>query len=182
MGVRAFYYRRAQQEGGPAEYREERLTRLRRILGLPFPIILLAYMIYPPLFSWAAFPLPLWARWIGVLLSVVSLLLIVWVQWALDLNFSHILHLRAEHTLVEHGPYRWVRHPMYTTHFIHGISIVLLTSSWLVGGLYLVAFSLIVLARLHKEEQAMLEKFGGAYRQYMRRTGRFLPRLRPGHD
>jgi protein-S-isoprenylcysteine O-methyltransferase Ste14 len=35
----------------------------------------------------------------------------------------------------------------------------------------------IVLLRIQREERAMIEKFGDAYREYMKRTGRFLPRV-----
>ena len=177
MGIRAFYYRRVQKQAGPAEFKESAMTRIRRIAGLPFPFLLLAYMLYPALLSFASFGLPIWAQWLGVGLGILSLGLIWWVQAALNLNFSHILHVREQHSLVRHGPYRWVRHPMYTTHFIHGFSILLLTANWLVGGLYLLSFGLIVIFRLRNEEALMLERFGQEYRSYMRSTGRFFPRL-----
>ncbi len=47
-------------------------------------------------------------------------------------------------------------------------------TQWL--GLALAALSLIVVARLRREEQTMLDRFGDLYRAYMARTGRFWPR------
>ena len=175
MGIRAYYYRKATRLGGERELKEDRLTLARRILGIPFVLILLGYMIYPPLLSWATLPLPLWAQWLGVILVLGSLALIWWVQWALDLNFSHILHLRQSHTLVTYGPYRWVRHPMYTTLYMHGLATLLLTRNWLIGGAYLLSLTAIILLRLKNEEALMLETFGEDYRAYMEHTGRFLP-------
>jgi protein-S-isoprenylcysteine O-methyltransferase Ste14 len=177
MGIRAYYFRKAQQQGGHAEYKEEKMTKIRQTVGWIFPLTLLAYMIRPSILGWATVPLPVWAQWTGVVLGLASLALIWWVQWALDLNFAVILHIRDQHTLITNGPYTWVRHPMYTTLYIHGISSLLLTSNWFVGGLYLLALTLIVVFRLNNEEATMIEKFGDEYRKYMARTGRFLPKL-----
>ncbi len=177
FGIRAYYVRRVQKLGGAAEYKESELSKARKILGLPFPFLILAYMVYPASLGWFTLPLPTWVHWVGVTLGVGSLLLIWWVQWALDLNFSTTLHVRENHTLVTHGPYKWVRHPMYTTLYLNGLAILLLTGNLLLGGFYLGALTVIVIVRLANEERTMLEKFGDQYRTYMQRTGRFLPGL-----
>lgn len=75
------------------------------------------------------------------------------------------------------GPYRYVRHPMYTALFHSMWAILLLTRNWLVGGVPLVGLCVIVLLRIQREERAMVDNFGDAYREYMKRTGRFLPRV-----
>jgi protein-S-isoprenylcysteine O-methyltransferase Ste14 len=62
--------------------------------------------------------------------------------------------------------------------FIFLLSLVLLTGNWFIGGVPLLALTLVVVWRLGREEAAMIEKFGDDYRAYMRRSGRFLPRLR----
>ncbi len=178
MAIRAFYYRKAHQHQGPVTYLENRMTRLRRTLGLTFPFLLLAYIFYPALLSRFTLGLPIWAQWLGLAIGVLSLGLTWWVQWALDINFSDVLHVREEHTLVRHGPYRWVRHPMDTTIFLNGIAVLLPTRNWLFGGFYLMSLTLIVAFRVRNEEHAMIERFGQPYREYMRRNNRFLPRLR----
>jgi len=177
MGIRAYYFRKAQQKGGKAEYQEQKMTKVRQTIGWIFPLTLFTYMLWPSILGWATLPLPEWAQWAGVALGLASVALIWWIQWALDLNFAVILHVRENHTLVKHGPYRWVRHPMYTTLYLHGLSTLLLTRNWLVGGLYLLALTGIVVVRLKNEEAAMIEKFGDEYRTYMRQTGRFFPKL-----
>jgi protein-S-isoprenylcysteine O-methyltransferase Ste14 len=65
---------------------------------------------------------------------------------------------------------------MYTALFLSMLAILLLTRNWLVGGIPLVGLCVILLMRLPREERAMIERFGDAYREYMKRTGRFLPR------
>jgi protein-S-isoprenylcysteine O-methyltransferase Ste14 len=66
---------------------------------------------------------------------------------------------------------------MYTALFLSLSVILLLTRNWLVGGIPLVGLCVILLMRLPREEHAMIERFGDAYREYMKRTGRFFPRV-----
>jgi protein-S-isoprenylcysteine O-methyltransferase Ste14 len=148
------------------------------IVGIPFMLSLLVYMFRPGWFAWSALPLPAWVQWVGLVLGITSLPLILWVQAALGSNFSTTLLVRQDHDLVTQGPYRWVRHPMYTVLFVHLVALLLLSANWFIGGVPLLAFALIVATRLKNEERVMAEKFGPAYQDYMRRTGRFLPRLK----
>ena len=94
---------------------------------IPFMLILLAYMFSPQILSWARVDLPEWMQWVGVILGAASIPLILWVQRTLGSNFSTRLHVREEHTLVTDGPYRWVRHPMYTALYMNLIAVFLLT-------------------------------------------------------
>lgn len=176
--IRAAYNRKAEQERGAVEYKEgQRHVLLRLIFGIPFMLLLVGYVVWPRLLGWAALPLPRWSQWLGLALGLVSLPLVWWVQWALGANFSTTLHVRDEHTLVTHGPYRWVRHPMYTVLYVHLLALFLLTANGFIGGVPLVALTLIVVTRLSNEEATMTEVFGDRYRHYAGRTGRFLPRL-----
>jgi len=197
--IRAYFHKKAGQSRGPVEYKEGKWhTALRLIVGIPFMLSLLVYMVQPGWFAWAALPLPVsclacvsnlanrqirqeageGAQWVGLILGIASLPLILWVQAALGSNFSTTLLVRQDHDLVTQGPYRWVRHPMYTVLFVHLVALLLLSANWFIGGLPLLAFTLIVATRLKDEERVMAEKFGPAYMDYMRRTGRFLPRLK----
>ncbi|HEX9840651.1 MAG TPA: isoprenylcysteine carboxylmethyltransferase family protein [Anaerolineales bacterium] len=163
---------------GQVEYKEGKLnTALRALIGAVFFLGVLFYIVRPQVLAWAELPLPQWLQWLGVVLGVVSLPLLVWTQQALGSNFSTTLHVRQEHTLVTSGPYLYVRHPMYTALFLSMSAILLLTRNRIVGGVPLVGLCVIVLPRIQREERAMIEKFGDAYREYMKRTGRFLPRV-----
>lgn len=177
-GIRAYYHRLAARTRGRVEYREGKLHQgLRLAFGIPFMLLLVGYMLWPGLLGFARLSLPGWAQATGAVLGITSLPLIAWVQAALGSNFSTTLHLRAEHTLVTGGPYRWIRHPMYTVLYVHLIGVFLLTENWLIGGVFIGALTLIISLRIRNEEATMVDKFGEAYRQYMRRTGRFIPRL-----
>jgi protein-S-isoprenylcysteine O-methyltransferase Ste14 len=178
MVIRIRYHRLAIRTMGKAEFKEGSLAKgLRIVLAFPLVGTLVAYIVQPDLLSWASFPLPDWARWVGLAMALASLPLLWWVHESLGSNFWGLLHVRDEHTLVTYGPYRWVRHPMYSVFYLYMVGLLLLTANWLIGGLMLAGLTAVVVTRLRREEAAMIEKFGDNYRAYMRHTGRFLPPL-----
>jgi len=175
--IRMIYHRKASQTRGKVEFKEGRLNlAFRQMLGIPSMLLLFVYLFNPSILGWAQFTLPEWVQWIGVLMGCASIPLIWWVQWALGANFSTTLHVRADHTLVTHGPYRWVRHPMYTVLYLLEVAILLLTANWFIGSVLLIGQTIVIVNRINNEENAMIEKFGDQYRAYINRTGRFLPR------
>ena len=179
MILRVYFFRRATAEGGRMDARDSRLSIvLRLVLGIPLAGVLAAYMIRPELLAWAAVSLPAWVSWLGVALMAVGLVLLTWVQLALGANFHTILGVRERHTLVTHGPYRWVRHPMYVVLFMYLLSILLVTSNLLIGGFLLGSFLYTIRTRVAKEEAILEEAYGEEYRIYKSRTGRFWPRPR----
>lgn len=127
--------------------------------------------------SWAELPIPVWLRLVGAGLAILTVLLFVWVHHALGKNWSLAVVIKEDHVLVTGGPYRWVRHPMYTTFFVWGLGFSLLSANWTVGIAFL-GLCIVAAARTGKEEAALTEAFGDQYHAYMQRTGRFLPPLR----
>lgn len=160
--------------------------KARGVLALAgvFTLVWFAAMVsYVVGWGWVQYfgvPLPLWMRWVGVGLGVVSAPFFFWVHWVLGENFNPTVYIREEQTLVEEGPYRWIRHPMYTAYLVSYLCYFLLTANVLIGVMGFLAIVSIMWARVPQEEAALCEKFGDAYQDYMRRTGRFLPRLRKG--
>lgn len=146
--IRVHFQWRARQTQGQVEYKESKLNiALRAFIGSIFFLGVLFYIVRPQVLVWAELPLPQWLQWLGVVLGGISLPLLAWTQQALGSNFSPTLHVRQEHTLVTSGPYRYVRHPMYTALFLSMSAILLLTRNWLIGGIPLVGLCVIVLSR-----------------------------------
>jgi protein-S-isoprenylcysteine O-methyltransferase Ste14 len=183
--IRMYYgwkMRRAGESGWSLE--EEAVERegrwsilLRVVLALFSLAAIILYAINPAWLGTFALPLPPWSQWIGVGLGAAGLILLAWVHHALGRGWSTNLQVRTKHTLVTSGPYRWARHPMYTALFGFFAGLVLVSASWLVALLVVVAI-FVLYARVGKEEAMMIEQFGDEYRHYMQRTGRFLPRLK----
>ena len=65
---------------------------------------------------------------------------------------------------------------MYAAIWLFGLAQGLLLANWLAGWSAFVAFAVMYFVRTPREEQLMCERFGDAYREYMRRTGRLFPR------
>jgi len=85
--------------------------------------------------------------------------------------FSLHVDIREHHTLVQTGPYRRIRHPIYLGTILEVIAAAFLLNAWIPGIIGLVVMTIVLRRRIRIEEQAMEEKFGEAWRQYRLRTG-----------
>ena len=149
---------------------------LLRFFGFLTWIALLLYMINPQLMTWSMLSLPYWLRWLGAGFSIVALPLICWMFISLDKNVTDTVAIRKGHNLVTSGPYHWIRHPMYSFSFLALIGFFLLSAIWFIGLTGILALILLVV-RTPLEEKKLIEKFGEEYREYIKVTNRFLPRI-----
>jgi len=182
--MRSYFSLRVRQAGErlmpdrKAIEREGRWMFAARIIAFLILIALLAlYAINSPLIEALSIQLPGVLRWAGLILGLASLMLWTWAQAALGKQWSTNLQLRKEHLLVATGPYALIRHPIYTAMFGWGIGVALLTANILFALLAL-AMAIGILIRVPKEEQMMSGEFGQEYKKYMKKTGRFFPKLR----
>lgn len=109
------------------------------------------------------------------MVMAVCVPLIYWVFSSLGKNITSTVAIRKDHALVMHGPYRWVRHPLYTVGFLAFVGFSLLAANWFIFAMLLLGYPVLIL-RTFTEEANLVARFGDEYRDYMRRTGRFLPR------
>ena len=147
-----------------------------RLAGLAGITGFIAYLINPACMAWAAVPLPAWLRWTGIGLGLIGGLLLVWTFRSLGRNLTDTVVTRKEHSLVTTGPYHWVRHPLYTAAALAVLANSLGAANWFFFVAGCVVLLLLVI-RTRKEEQNLIARFGDDYRNYMQRTGRFVPRL-----
>ncbi len=141
---------------------------------------LFLWLLYPESLAFAAIMMHPWLRFVGVALGIVALLLFVWVHQNLGRFFTIYLRIAEEHSLVKTGPYRWVRHPMYTAFYLLHIASFLLAANWFIGITWTAGLTVIILLRIKREEAMLLEAFGERYRSYLDKTGRFFPRVSLG--
>jgi len=149
--------------------------------GVYLIVIVPMYLLFSPSLFWFHLSMPDWLRWLGVGLGIISLPFLTRVHYVLDKYWDISLTLREDHKLVTSGPYRWVRHPMYTVHIVYFFTWVLVSANLLLLINYLLTI-ILIFARIPKEERMLLERFGDEYRAYMKRTGRLLPRFRREED
>ena len=102
--------------------------------------------------------------------------LLVWTFRCLGTNLTDTVVTRQEHALVLHGPYRWIRHPLYGSAALLTVAMSLIAANWFLFAIGVLVFGLLVI-RTRTEEENLVRRFGDSYRTYMQRTGRFLPRI-----
>jgi len=101
-------------------------------------------------------------------------MLAVWARIKLAGNWSGTVTLKEDHEIVRTGPYRWIRHPIYS-----GLLLGLLGSAVALGDVRgLVALLLAVgafWARIRLEERRLEDHFGAAYVEYRRASWAIIP-------
>jgi protein-S-isoprenylcysteine O-methyltransferase Ste14 len=145
-----------------------------RLAGAALWIGAIAFMISPASMAWSSMPLSDGIRWAGVAVGVVTPLLLVWTLSTLGPNLTDTVVTRQAHTLVTRGPYRWVRHPFYVCMALFVLSLGVVAANWFMLAAGVVVFTMLVV-RTRIEEEKLLARFGDPYRDYLKRTGRFLP-------
>jgi protein-S-isoprenylcysteine O-methyltransferase Ste14 len=143
----------------------------------PGTLVLPVMYLFTPWLAFADWDLPWLVKLPGAGLLVGSLVLFYKSHADLGQNWSVSLELREGHELVTQGVYRKVRHPMYSSIWLWAIGQGMVLENWLAGWSVAPAFALMYFIRTPREERLMLEKFGEKYREYMKRTGRIIPRV-----
>jgi protein-S-isoprenylcysteine O-methyltransferase Ste14 len=118
-------------------------------------------------------------EWTGVLLTAAGVALAFWARWHLGANWSGVVTLKEGHELIRTGPYRSIRHPIYT-----GILLALLGTVVAAGevrGLLAVALTWISFYwKARREESFLKQEFGERFGEHARQTGMFLPKIVSG--
>lgn len=178
IGISSVHRRQAAKAGDPISIRPEGplVIALMRGGGILMWLAILLSVFAPGWMAWSTWATPAWLRWTGAGIAGTAVPLFYWVFRTLGSNVTSTIATRRAHTLVTAGPYRWVRHPLYTTGFVFVLGLALALASWLIP--LLAVPPLVGLGLRTPLEEAGLEaRFGDAYRAYVSRTGRFLPRL-----
>jgi protein-S-isoprenylcysteine O-methyltransferase Ste14 len=158
-------------------------TRLHRIEGwrwyVPMALLPVEWLLPPALIALRMGEIEAgwWpVRVAGLAVALSGTVLLVWASVLLGRFLMHEAAVREDHALVAHGPYRIVRHPVYTGY------LALLLGSGLaslnVCLLLLWPVSLLgIRIQASSEEQLLGVRFGRAYECYAGRVGRLLPRF-----
>ena len=176
FAISGYFRRKADQQGGQLDQSGNRVLIALRLIALTVLIPLIGFLINTTWMGWARFDAPLWMRWLGFVITMAMIPCIYWLFSTIGNNISPSHTTREDHQLITDGPYRYIRHPLYTFGFMAYIGVALMASMWwvLVG---LVIACSAVAWRTPREEANLVVEFGEEYELYMRRTGRYLPRF-----
>ena len=179
MGISSYFRIKADKQTGEKISRKVDGSVMMNIIkfgGLLLWLSPFVYLINPQWMAWSKLGLPEWVRFLGIGVAIVNDVLLYWLFSSIGSGISPTSATRKEHTLSTSGPYRWVRHPLYTVGAILFIGFGMMADNWFIAALGILAF-IAMAKRTPQEEANLVEKFGDEYREYMKRTGRFFPKV-----
>jgi len=147
--------------------RANRLISIGLMLSVPVSVLDRWYLLGAVLPSW--FPI------LGVVLSLIAIGLGLWARVSLGSAYSPRGRTVQGDILIQTGPYRWIRHPMYCAACIWSFCWPLLASSLLGAGFTCRLVISAILKRIEDEEQSLTAAFGEAYTEYQQKTWRLIP-------
>lgn len=157
--------------------RQARLPRIANLTLIYAASALLAGPFVP--LGWLTdrvIPVSLWKEYCdaGAGLTLLGALLMIWARIHLGRNWSSVAAVKVDHELVTDGPYRWMRHPIYSGLLLAFIGTSLAIGQW--RGILAVALALAAfLQRIVIEDRFMREQFGAVYESYAQRVRALVP-------
>jgi protein-S-isoprenylcysteine O-methyltransferase Ste14 len=113
---------------------------------------------------------------VGLVVEAMGLFVAIWARRHLGRNWSGEITIKVEHELIRSGPYRWLRHPIYTGLLAMYLGVALVTGEWLaIVGLATVVFA--YWRKIRMEEANLNVAFGANYDAYRRETWALVPGL-----
>jgi protein-S-isoprenylcysteine O-methyltransferase Ste14 len=112
----------------------------------------------------------------GVTVTVVGIACAIWARWHLGENWSATVTLKEGHELISSGPYRYIRHPIYSGMLLAFVGTALALGEYRA----LISVCIVLVAfytKAKKEELFLTQEFGEKFREHSRRTGMFLPKF-----
>ena len=123
----------------------------------------------------------MWKRtsvfFVGITLMLAGVAFRFYAVWVLGRFFTYDVAVQAGQTIVEAGPYRYIRHPSYTGALITLVGLGLALGNWAALLVILACMGIAYAYRITVEEAALVAALGEPYKQYMRRTRRLVPFL-----
>lgn len=178
FSISGYYRRKADLKDEKTSFDEENptLLKVRNIGALLMYGSILVFLVYPRLIAWSQVNLPTNVRWAAVIVQLLMVPAFYWQLRSLANNITPTVKIRSEHELITSGPYKYIRHPLYTFGFLMILSVAVASASLLIFSLVFLTWIPLAM-RTPLEEEKLIEAFGEDYREYMTRTGRYLPKL-----
>jgi protein-S-isoprenylcysteine O-methyltransferase Ste14 len=115
-----------------------------------------------------------WLPPLGVAVAAGGLLLAIWARRSLGRHWSGEVTVKLDHELIRGGPYRWVRHPIYSGAIAMYLGTTI-TSGRLQGPLSLLLIATAYTRKIRQEERVLNAEFGAAYDDYRRESWAVIP-------
>jgi protein-S-isoprenylcysteine O-methyltransferase Ste14 len=165
------YWNISARSSKPAAERQGWASRLARVPVWLGYILLVAAWAHP---FGMVIPHTVIAAYLGVAICAAGLFTAIWSRKTLGGDWSRDVELKQGHKLVEWGPYRFVRHPIYTSHLLMGLGTAVASDS-VVGFAGLLSFFIGFWIKLKQEENLLVSHFPDEYPAYKARVKALVP-------
>ncbi len=169
--VFSFYWDIAAKNSAPAKSSEAKASRRVHVFLANAAVVLIA----APIHGLGRFlPASALLMAVGLAIEVAGLSLAIWARRHLGRNWSGEITIKQDHQLIQTGPYRYLRHPIYTGLLMMYAGLTVATGEWLgVIGLAVAVFAYWRKTRM--EEATLGVAFGAEYDAYRRDTWAIVP-------
>lgn len=114
-------------------------------------------------------------EWVAVALCATGVAFAIWARHTLGRNWSGVPTVKEDHELIVSGPYRFVRHPIYTGLLLAVFASAFVATGRLGGLLFFLILAVLLHFKAQIEEKFMLQTFPQSYPEYRRRTKAIIP-------
>lgn len=111
----------------------------------------------------------------GLIAGIFGVIIIGWASHVLDGEFSETIEIKENHRLITDGPYKHVRHPIYSGFILMHIGITIALSNLLIILFFNIGLFFLLLERIPKEEKVLKDFFGKKWEDYCEKRSMFLP-------
>jgi protein-S-isoprenylcysteine O-methyltransferase Ste14 len=170
----SIYWSIAAKDSKPTKSSESKWSRQLHLILVNGGVLLLIFPV--PGLTRRFLPANHFVVAVGLVIETAFILLAVWARRHLGANWSGEVRIAADHQLVRSGPYRFIRHPIYTAilGMYCGTAIV---SGEVHAPIALVIVTLAYYRKIRLEERAMSATFGADHEAYRRDTWALVPYL-----
>lgn len=170
--VRPGFAARARAWSAGAGGRMREWTFFVVVAAIAAAVILAGWLAH---FQWAAIGGGWTIVLVGETVAAAGIALRIWAILTLDRFFTFVIGIADDHRVVQHGPYRVIRHPGYAGVLLALLGAGISLANWLS---LLVIFVVPLLAlglRIRVEEATLVDALGAEYISYAARTARLIP-------
>ncbi|NIK12038.1 methyltransferase family protein [Alkalibacillus almallahensis] len=115
------------------------------------------------------------AAWFGIIIFASGITLRYWGIRTLGKQFTRHVYVDQADVLIKHGPFKWLRHPLYTGLLLIMTGFTLINLSFIGFLLVFSWFIPTIIHRIQLEESILIESFGHSYEQWMKQRARLIP-------
>jgi protein-S-isoprenylcysteine O-methyltransferase Ste14 len=111
---------------------------------------------------------------LGSILTIIGLIGAIWARYYLGSNWGSVVGYTENHELITNGPYKYIRHPIYSCVILMFIGTFLYYGN-IFSLVLIITIPIWLLWRVKKEEEIMIKLFDKKYKDYMKNSKRLIP-------